>query len=136
MELIKRYQAMNPEKGYNQTAGGEGMLGWHHTENSKAKIAHSNHVRGVTEKTKEKMSRVMKEKYTVEQTPPFFGKHHTEEAKKKLAEAHLGKPGHQWTEEAKQKLSLARKGKKREVEITEEWKQHLSEGIKKSYQKR
>jgi len=45
---------------------------------------------------------------------PFFGKHHTEETKKKMSEKHKGK---KLTEEHKRKLSEVGKGKKLEMKI-------------------
>ena len=80
---------MNPDKGYNQTAGGEGMLGWHHTEESRAKIIESNHTRGVSEETKKKQSESHKGKYDGEKNP-FYGRKHTEESKIKQSNSHIG----------------------------------------------
>ena len=44
---------------------------------------------------------------------PFYGKHHTDEAKKKISEAHKGK---HHTEDTKKKMSEARKGKPKSAE--------------------
>lgn len=43
MEFIAKFQANNPEFGYNLTDGGEGIVGFHHSEETKKKLskAHS-----------------------------------------------------------------------------------------------
>ena len=59
----------------------------------------------------------------------FYGKHHSEESKKKISEAHRGKPH---SEEWKKKMSDKMKGRV----FTEEWKRKLSEAHKRSWMKK
>jgi group I intron endonuclease len=106
-EYIKVHNSMIPN-GYNLTAGGEGKLGFKHSEETKAKIGKSNKgkkkltLRGVprTEEVKKKISESHKG------LKPFLGKHHTEEAIRKMSKA---KKGMIFTEEHKEKLREARR---------------------------
>lgn len=81
-ELINQYNTMNKKYGYNQCEGGNVTTGYHHT-----KLA------------KEKMSLYRKGKYSGENNPmygrkgelsPNYGKHFTEEHKRKISEAKKG----------------------------------------------
>lgn len=83
------------KKGYNSSIGGEGSTGYKLTEKQKKRIS---------EKCKGK---------NAGENHPFFGKHHSEEARQKMREAKLGKKA---TEETKQKMSEARRGQKRSIE--------------------
>lgn len=80
MCLIKKYKTMNPKYGYNLCEGGNLTIGYHHTL-----------------ETKEKMSNIRKGKYKGENNPmygkkpPIYGKHLTEEHKRKISEAKKGK---------------------------------------------
>ena len=65
IELIREWDTTNKHKGYNITMGGDGTVGYHHTEEWKINNCGENH--------------------------PMFGKHHTEETKKKISEATSGK---------------------------------------------
>ena len=109
IQLIAEYDSMNPDKGYNQTAGGEGMLGWHHTEHSRARIIASNKKRGVSEKTRRKQSESHKGRYVGEKNP-FYGKTHSEDVRRRISEANTGKT-HEMSEEARRKISESKKGK-------------------------
>lgn len=120
--LIAEYGSMDPDKGYNQTAGGEGMLGWHHTEESLEKIRQSNHKRIVSDETKIKMSLSLKEVYR-HRTPTFLGRHHTEDTKAKIRD--LAK--NRWKDEKYRSMML---GKMR----SEERSRKLSESKKKKWQ--
>ena len=64
IELIAQYDSMNPEKGYNRTAGGPGMLGWHHTETSRAKIIEANKTRIISEESRRKNAASQKRRGT------------------------------------------------------------------------
>ena len=80
IELIRKWDSTNPNKGYNITLGGEGANGLVHTE-----------------EFKEKRSK----KYSGEGNP-FYGKQHSEETKEKLREINTGKTH---SEETKRKIS-------------------------------
>ena len=82
-ELIKKYNTMNENYGYNLCEGGNLTIGYHHTENSKLK-----------------MSKSKKGMYKGKNNPmygksgilaPAYGKHLTEEHKRKISEAKKGK---------------------------------------------
>lgn len=82
-ELIKQYNTMNNNYGYNLCEGGNLTLGYHHTKNSKLK-----------------MSKSKKGMYDGKNNPmygkngilaPMYGKHLTEEHKRKISEAKKGK---------------------------------------------
>ena len=83
IELIDKYKTMNNNYGYNLCEGGNLTLGYHHTE-----------------KSKEKMSNKRKGMYVGKNNPmygkseilaPMYGKHLTEEHKRKISEAKKGK---------------------------------------------
>jgi group I intron endonuclease len=90
---IARYDSMNPEKGYNNTGGGIGGA--------------------PNEETRRRLSEVMKGKRAGEKHP-LYGKHHSEETRRKIREALREKKyalnKHQ-TEETHQKRSEAHRGK-------------------------
>ena len=65
---ISIYKATNREYGYNSTIGGEGVCGFHHTE-----------------ETKQKLRKIFTGKFVGEKHH-MYGKHHTEETKRKMVE--------------------------------------------------
>lgn len=82
-ELIKQYNTMDNNYGYNLCEGGNLTLGYHHTKNSKLK-----------------MSKSKKDMYDGVNNPmygkngilaPMYGKHLTEEHKRKISETKKGK---------------------------------------------
>lgn len=86
---IKKYKSRDLTVGYNLTDGGEGMLGYKHSNETKLKMKH--HHYDCSGKNN-----------------PMYGRHHTSDAKLKNKIAHLGKPsplkGTHLDEEHKQKL--------------------------------
>lgn len=72
------------------------------------------------EKARIAASYVQKEKFAIPENHPMFGKHHTEETKKKIADSNKGKVV---SEESREKMSKAQKGKT----YSDEYKKHMSE---------
>lgn len=66
VELIAKYETMNPSKGYNSTAGGSATKGWVPTAETRQRISDS--LKGLSAGEKN----------------PFYGKHHSEETRQKL----------------------------------------------------
>ena len=104
VSLIHFYNSTNPEYGYNISLGGD----------------------VVSEETKRKISEAHKGKHNGT-NHHFYGKHHTEETKKKMSEAKSGTNHHMYgkhlSEKTKKKLSEAKSGKVH----TEETKKKMSE---------
>ena len=101
--LIKHYRSQDPKYGYNITAGGEGMSGFHHREESKKKMSDAKKVMYVgsgnpfygrhhTEETKKKFSQDRKGKHTKENNHNY-GKKHSEVARKRMRENHADVTG-------------------------------------------
>ena len=73
-ELIAKYDSRNPDNGYNVTAGGDGSTGAAHTS-----------------ETKEKLSRLQKERIAKTGKVNFKGQKHTPETIAKMRASHKGK---------------------------------------------
>ena len=136
-------------KGYNCTLGGDGTVGWEHSEETKRKQSEALKGRQFSEETLHRMSEAQKGKklgtQLSEETKhkiseahkgkpsPYKGKHPSEETKRKHSEANKGK---HHTEESKRKMSEARKGKpawnkgKKGKHPSEETKRKMSEALK------
>ena len=121
--LISKYSTDNPKHGYNLTKGGEGVLGYHFTDEQLQN--HKNWLgRHHTEETKRKISEKKK------------GCAMSDEQRKKLSDMRKGKPSpnkgkHYFSEEYKQQLSLAMKGRKlHTTPHSEETKRKISEHSK------
>lgn len=142
---IKFYNSKDRRIGYNLDDGGQGIPGYHHTNEAKEKISknnckywkgrslHPNTIRASIESRKKlaaegklkghKMSQETKEKVKLglkkwyeTHDHPNLGKHPTEETRQKLKESHLGQVA--WN-----------KGKNQ----SEETKKKVSEGLKKYF---
>ena len=114
IELIAYYDSTNPHKGYNLSTGGEnGGSGYHMSEEAKQKISKANKGRVVSEETKRKM--VENHRDMSGPNNPNYGKPRSDDVKRKLREAHLGRPSNRkgipHTEESKRKISEARIGR-------------------------
>lgn len=117
IQLIKKYDSTNREKGYNITKGGEGVLGVVFTEERKKKISEAKMGHKVTEETRQKI----REKNSGE-NHWNFGKKMKNETKEKISKSHKGMV---FTEEHKKNLSLGHKGQKawnKGLKISEEEK--------------
>lgn len=90
IELIAYYNSTNDKFGYNKANGGS-SVGKH------------------TEETRNILSEKAKKRFENPENNPMYGKHHSEEAKRKISEKATGR-GH--SEEAKQKMSNQRVGEK------------------------
>lgn len=142
---IKFYNSFN--NGYNSTIGGESMLGFKHSNNTKRKISEKLLGRIVTEETKNKLSKSLKEGYSDGTIiPSMLGKSHSNKTKIKMRNSHKGelnpmfgrlhfdqaiekmngrispRKGIKLSEEVKNKISISHSGKK----LTEEHKKNIS----------
>ena len=107
---IKKYKAK--EVGYNLTDGGDGALGFKHSEESKEKMRQAHLGKKVSEETKQKISNASKGEKN-----HFYNKHHSEENKIKISETLKGNiPWNKgqtnvYSNETKNKMSEAKIGK-------------------------
>lgn len=89
IKLISEYNSTNDKFGYNKANGGS-SAGKH------------------TEETKRIISKKAKKRFKNPENNPMYGKHHSEEARRKIGEKNTGKKA---SMEARQKLSKANAGK-------------------------
>lgn len=111
IELIAKYDSTNPDKGYNNSTGGEcGSLGVHPSEETREKLRKK--ATYPSEETRKKMSEARKGKKL-----PEYWKQHIKEGKSNISE------------ETRKKLSEARKGKK----LSEETKKKIGQKSKETH---
>lgn len=140
--FIAKFQTNRAQYGYNNSKGGdsgsyghvltveqrnaisERMKGHKTSEETRRKIGQANSValkgRVIPQEVRDKISK--------NNAKAFLGRHHTEEAKRKNADAHKGKQyhlGHKHSEEAKEKMRLAKLGKKKGPWTDAERKAHM-----------
>lgn len=85
-ELIKEFDTTNPDKGYNISKGGKsGFNGVKHTLEAKKKISEAKIGKQLSEDHKKKLSENHWDNSG--ENHPMYGKHHTEETRKKQSEA-------------------------------------------------
>lgn len=120
-EYIAKFDLINPESGYNQTNGGDGTVGYCHTEETKQKMSQSRIGRVFTEETRQKIS----DKNSGNRngmygaTPWNKGKTMPEETKAKISESRKGKNtgekhpmyGRKHSEASIRKMSESHKGR-------------------------
>lgn len=119
VELIALYRTnccryKSPEMGYNMTDGGEGTTGIEWSEESRLKLSESRKKLYLSDNPP-----VMNIPHYEGKNHPMFGRHHTEEAKKKISDANKGRFvgeksylfGTKRSEEIKRKESESKKGK-------------------------
>lgn len=87
----KTYVGFKDCNGYNMTLGGEGNNGGYKSPEWRKKVSEANKGRKSWNKGKKYSLPHMKGRFSGKNNP-FYGKHHTKEAKKKLRDSHLGKP--------------------------------------------
>lgn len=92
--LIKKYNTLNRDFGYNLTSGGDSTGGTFMSEESRKKLSES-----------------QKNRFADPQNHPFYGKYHSEETKDKISKANTGRlKGTHLSEETKLKISQTNKG--------------------------
>jgi group I intron endonuclease len=100
--LIRAWDTINPNKGYNITAGGDGSLGVKMSEETRDKMSKSRLGKPMPAKSKEILQKLNKgNKYAL-------GHKMTEDNFNKLMAAHIGAKR---SDEARQRMSEAHKGK-------------------------
>jgi group I intron endonuclease len=102
IKYIKLYNAVN--NGYNIESGGNKNKRL--SEETKKKLRESHLGKKMSEETIQKMSNSR-----MGSKNPMYGKTHSPEARKKISEAHKGKPSYTPTEETKEKIRKANIGK-------------------------
>lgn len=78
IELIRVWDSTDRTKGYNITLGGESANGWIPSEETKKKLSEAHKGKEFSEEHKRKLSEAKKG-----ENHHMYGKHHTEESKKK-----------------------------------------------------
>lgn len=144
-ELISEYKANNSKFGYNLTNGGEGPIGYHHTEEAKERIGFASRgnkyalgrirTEEFKQNLREKLTGKIKSKESISKWKESRkGFKHSIETKIKIGESQKGNKnmlGKHHTEETKRKISEHRKGKL----ISEETRKKLSEAAKKQWER-
>ena len=92
--LIKVWDLRNPDKGYNLTDGGGGMLGFRLSEETRKRMAE--HVKSDEHRSKLSLAKIGNRSR--------LGLKHSDETKRKMSEA---KKGRKFSEEHRHNLSLA-----------------------------
>ena len=107
------------ENGYNLAVGGNGSIGYKHTDEAKQKMSVFQKGKEFCEKYRKKISENAKKRFSDIENHPMYGKKHTEKAKRKMSKLKKGK---KFTEEHKRNISKAKKDKP----CTEEHKRKIS----------
>lgn len=124
IKVIKAFNTLSPY-GYNLTIGGDGTVGYQHTDETKEKISSLTKIRMADPKNRQHLSDLNTGKKLSEETKqkiassslgkkPMLGKNHSDEAKEKISKSLIGNirtKGKPLSEEHKKKLSLAAKNR-------------------------
>ena len=134
VELIALYKTncckyKEPYYGYNMTDGGEGTIGWTPSEETRKKISESRKKLYLSDSPPQ-----MNLPHYKGEGHPMFGRHHTEEAKRKVSVANKGRfvgeksylYGTKRPKEIGQKVSASKKGKT----LSEDQKKNLRDKLK------
>ena len=100
-EQIEKFDTMNPEHGYNICGGGGGMIGFHHSEETKKKIAEA-----MSGEKNPNYKKPLSPEHKELQLSRNLGSKHSEEHKRKIGESLKNLHRHQ-TEKQKQAASKA-----------------------------
>ena len=124
-EYIKLYKSNIPEYGYNNTSGGDGLNGYKHSEQTKAKMSASAAGRALHDATRRKLSDAHKGKIiSAEQrkkiSDSLKGRKRNAETIKNMSEA---QKGHTVSAEARKKIGEANRKRKISKETREKMRQ-------------
>lgn len=114
-QLILQYKSTDDNYGYNITSGGSNFK---HSQETKRKIGQANHISLQGSKWSQHQRQVMSQMFSG-QNNPFYGKHHTEQTKRKISQSRKGKRvgedhpfyGKHRSQQELQKISKGRKSK-------------------------
>lgn len=127
MFYIAKHETSNPEKGYNETVGGSGVVGNTLTEEKKRQISEA-------VKTSEKFIKFCKsENATIKKSETMKGRKFSDKHRKNLSKAAKER---KLSDEGKEKLSKAMKNSDRHQRAihSEEYRKKMSEISKKKWQ--
>lgn len=124
IRLIGEYKThVSTDMGYNMTIGGDGAVGYVHTDETRKRISLALTGKIVSAETRVKFSKIQTGKHASEETKRkmslsagrgsehhSWGKHASEETKRKMSESHKGV---KHSEETKQKIKAACAGKRK-----------------------
>ena len=134
IELIAKYDSTNPDKGYNQSTGGEcGTLGTHHSDETRRKQSESLKRAYLDPELRRKIGESHKGVNN-----PWYGKHHSAETRQKISESlkgriawNKGQKGVQhyhYSSDTRLKMSESRKG----THLSIETRKKIGESRKKT----
>jgi group I intron endonuclease len=111
VKVISAFNCVAPH-GYNLTKGGDGIVGFNHSNETKILISTALIGHSVSDETKESLSKSLKGR-----------KIHTDDSKRKISEYQLGRPK---SHEMRERLSNSTKGKRR-AHVTDEFLKTIQE---------